>query len=51
MSASSVLFGRLTLDAIPLHEPIIMGAVASSNATGSRTTVRRLRMNISGLLS
>ena len=29
MSASSVLFGRLTLDAIPLHEPIIMGAVAS----------------------
>jgi cytochrome o ubiquinol oxidase subunit 1 len=39
MSASSVLFGRLTLDAIPLHEPIIMGAVASMVVVGLAVVV------------
>ena len=30
----SILFGRLTLDAIPLHEPIIMGATAFMGLVG-----------------
>lgn len=32
--SESFLFGRLTLDAIPLHEPIIMGAVAGMAVAG-----------------
>ena len=34
MTTESFLFGKLTLDAIPLHEPIIMGAVGGMVLAG-----------------